>query len=94
MTSTAPHDAVMVADTLLESVPHQQVCDGFWQTAALRPLAALLTSTAVDLRHDACGAGPATAAAIRSQRQGIVTMRRKDITNTVETAPVSPKGQQ
>lgn len=93
MTSTAPHDAVMVADALLESVPRQQVCDEFWQTAALRPLAALLTSTAVDLRHDACGAGPATAA-IRSQRQGIVTMRRKDITNTVETAPVSPIGQQ
>ena len=52
MTSTAPHDAVMVADALFESVPRQQVCDEFWQTAALRPLAALLTSTAVDLRHD------------------------------------------
>jgi hypothetical protein len=45
-TIETPHDAVMVADALLESVPRQQVCDEFWQTAALRPLAAQLYASA------------------------------------------------
>jgi hypothetical protein len=41
-TIESAHDAVMFADSLLESVPRHQVCDEFWQTVALRPLAALL----------------------------------------------------
>src|ERR1700682_4834535 len=39
---TSPHDAIVIAEALLESVPRQQVCDGFWQTVAVRPLTALL----------------------------------------------------
>jgi hypothetical protein len=39
---SSPHDAIVVAEGLLGSVPRRQVSDEFWQTVAAGPLSALL----------------------------------------------------
>lgn len=43
----SPSDAIRVAEALLESVPRRQPCDGFWCSAAVGPLAALLYASSM-----------------------------------------------